>query len=51
MILELMQQKVRDWVLGNPSRGARELERLAGRPVGVSHSPQRITDELIRVAG
>ena len=51
MTQDLLERTVRDWVLGNPRRGARDLTRLAGRPASPSRSPEDIAEALIELAG
>ena len=49
---ELIERTVRDWVISNPARGARELGRLAG--IGQLHAAQsaeEIAEALIQLAG
>ena len=49
---ELIERTVRDWVMGNPARGARELERLANvRLFQRADSAEEIADALIQLAG
>ena len=51
MTRELMETTVRDWVMGNPARGARELDRLAGdSPFYAAQSAEEVADALIRLA-
>ena len=52
MTQQLLERTVREWVSGNPNRGAETLGRLAGRDV--LHSAQsaaEVADALIRLAG
>jgi hypothetical protein len=49
---ELIESTVRDWVMGNPARGARELDRLTNS--GAFHeaqSAEEIAEALIQIAG
>ena len=49
---ELIERTVRDWVMGNPARGARELERLANvRLFQRADSAEEIADALIQLTG
>ena len=49
---ELIERTVRDWVMGNPARGARELERLANvRLFQRADSAEEVADALIQLAG
>jgi DNA-binding TFAR19-related protein (PDSD5 family) len=49
---ELIESTVRDWVMGNPARGARELERLANvRLFRQADSAEEIANALIQLAG
>jgi hypothetical protein len=48
----LIERTVREWVSGNPARGAETLNRLAG--TGLFHagqSAEEVADALIRLAG
>ena len=52
MTQELMESTIRDWVLSNPARGERNLNRLApstGR--WDSRSPDTVAEALILLAG
>jgi hypothetical protein len=51
--LELLERTVRDWVVANPERGARTLDRLAGRTIfdAANRSTEEITAALIHLAG
>ena len=52
MTNDLIERTVRDWVLGNPNQGARELYRLApGAAAEQSRTPEDIADALIVLAG
>ena len=52
MTQELIETTVRDWVLGNPARGARNLERLAKvNRVQRARSADEIAEQLIQLAG
>lgn len=50
MTHELVERTVRDWVLGNPERGARDLRRLAGESL-IARDPNEIANALIELAG
>jgi hypothetical protein len=51
MTHELLERTVRDWVMGNPDRGARELDRLAGHsPFHAAQSAEEVADALIQIA-
>ena len=51
MTQELLERTVRDWVMGDPARGARELDRLSDRsPFPAAQSPEEVADALIRIA-
>ena len=51
MTQELLENTVRDWVLSNPGRGARDLGRLApSSKTEQLRSPQDVADALIAVA-
>ncbi|HVH37723.1 MAG TPA: hypothetical protein VM757_03955 [Sphingomicrobium sp.] len=52
MTQQLIERTVREWVSGNPGRGADTLGRLAGP--AILHSAQtaeEVADALIRLAG
>lgn len=52
MTHELIERTTREWVLGNPQRGARELQRLASRSLAsAGRSADEIADALIELAG
>ena len=52
MTQELMECTIRDWVLSNPSRGARDLGRLApSSKADQARSPEEVADALIILAG
>ncbi|MEO8176066.1 MAG: hypothetical protein ABI626_05340 [Sphingomicrobium sp.] len=52
MTQELIENTVREWVMGNPARGARELARLATASRAQStRSADEIAEALIRLAG
>ena len=52
MTQELLESTVRDWVMGNPARGARELDRLANqRRFHAGQSAEEVADALIQLAG
>jgi len=53
MTRELFEDTVRDWVGANPRRGARTLDRLAGRTIfdAANRSTEEITEALIHLAG
>ena len=49
---ELIERTVRDWVMGNPARGARELERRTNlRLINRAGTAEEIADALIQLAG
>ena len=49
---ELIERTVREWVLGNPRRGSRELERLAAPAMlHPAQSAEEIAEALIQIAG
>jgi hypothetical protein len=49
---ELIERTVREWVMGNPARGARELDRLANAsPFRAEQSAEEIAEALIQLAG
>ena len=51
MTQELLERTVRDWVMGDPARGARELDRLSDRnPFHAAQSAEEVADALIRIA-
>jgi hypothetical protein len=50
MTQELLERTVRDWVMGDPARGARELDRLADSPFHAAQSAEEVADALIRIA-
>ena len=52
MTQQLMERTVREWVTGNPSKGAETLGRLAGASVfHAGQSAEEVADALIRLAG
>jgi hypothetical protein len=52
MTQELIERTVRDWVMDNPARGARELRRLAnGSPFHAAQSAREVAEALIQLAG
>ena len=53
MTRELLESTVRAWVDANPKRGARTLDRLAGRTIfdAANRTTEEITDALIHLAG
>ena len=52
MTQQLMERTVREWVSGNPNRGAATLSRLAGPSVfHAGQSAEEVADALIRLAG
>ena len=52
MTQQLIERTVREWVSGNPSRGADALSRLAGSSVfHAGQSAEEVADALIRLAG
>jgi hypothetical protein len=52
MTHQLIERTVREWVSANPKRGARTLDRLAGRTVfqAANKTTDEITDALIQLA-
>jgi hypothetical protein len=49
---DFIERTVRDWVLGNPNLGARDLDRLApGAAALEARTPEDIADALIVLAG
>ncbi len=52
MTQALLERTVREWVEVNPTRGARELDRLAPRSMfNAGQSVEEIADALIKLAG
>ena len=52
MTQQLIERTVREWVCGNPDRGAETLSRLAGPTVlHAAQSAEEVADALIRLAG
>ncbi|HEX6217860.1 MAG TPA: hypothetical protein VFZ35_01130 [Sphingomicrobium sp.] len=52
MTQHLLERTVREWVSGNPVRGAEALSRLAGpSPFNAGQSAEEVADALIRLAG
>ena len=53
MTRDLLETTVRDWVGADPKRGARTLDRLAGRTIfdAANRSTEEITEALIHLAG
>ena len=52
MTQQLIERTVREWVSGNPNRGASTLSRLAGPAMLHSaQSAEEVADALIRLAG
>jgi hypothetical protein len=51
MTYELIERTVRDWALGNPALGARDLARLTGQPPRQRRSPNQVADDLVELAG
>ena len=48
----LLERTVREWVRGNPARGALALSRLAGPgPFQAGQSAEEVADALIKLAG
>jgi len=48
----LIERTVREWVSGNPARGAETLSRLAGPSLfHAGQSTEEVADALIRLAG
>ena len=48
----LLERTVREWVQGNPDRGAETLKRLAGpTPFHAGQSAKDVADALIILAG
>ncbi len=51
MTQDLLERTVREWVLSNPERGARDLSRLTGPASLHAHrSAEEVADQLIRLA-
>ena len=51
MTQELLERTVRDWVMGDPARGARELNRLSdASPFHAAQSAEEVADALIQIA-
>ena len=50
MTQELLERTVRDWVMGDPARGARELGRHSDSPFHAGQSAEEVADALIRIA-
>ena len=51
MTQELMECTIRDWVLSNPKRGARDLRRIMpSSQVAGERSPEEVADALIAAA-
>jgi len=50
MTQELLERTVRDWVMGDPARGARELDRLTDSPFHAAQSAEEVADALIQIA-
>jgi hypothetical protein len=50
MTQELLERTVRDWVMGDPARGARELDRLSASPFHAAQTAEEVADALIRIA-
>ncbi|WP_310469257.1 hypothetical protein [Sphingomonas sp.] len=48
---ELIERTVRDWVMGDPARGARALEQRSASPFHAGQSAEQIADALILLAG
>ena len=49
---EWIERTVRDWVMGNPARGARELDRLSNSSgFREAQSAEEIDEALIQLAG
>jgi len=52
MTQQLLERTVREWVSGNPHRGAETLSRLAGPSLlQAGQSAEEVADALIRLAG
>ena len=52
MTQQLIERTVREWVSGNPNRGAETLCRLAGPSVfRAGQTAEEVADALIRLAG
>ena len=52
MTQQLIERTVREWVTGNPGRGAETLSRLSGaRMFHAGQSADEVADALIRLAG
>jgi hypothetical protein len=51
MTQELMECTIRDWVLNNPGRGARDLDRLVpSHKTDKARSPDEVAEALIAIA-
>ncbi|HEX6661320.1 MAG TPA: hypothetical protein VF067_05580 [Sphingomicrobium sp.] len=53
MTHQLIERTVREWVSANPRRGARTLDRLAGRTIfdAANRTTDEIADALVQLAG
>ena len=52
MTQQILERTVREWVQGNPARGARSLSRLdATAALSPGQSVEEIIDALVRFAG
>lgn len=53
MTQELLERTVHEWVGANPHRGARTLDRLAGRNLfqAADKTTEQVTEALIQLAG
>jgi hypothetical protein len=53
MTQELLERTVHDWVRADPERGARTLDRLAGRNLfqAADKTTEEVTEALIQIAG
>jgi hypothetical protein len=53
MTQELLERTVSDWVRANPDRGARTLDRLAGKNLfnAANRSTEEVTEALVQLAG
>ena len=53
MTQELLERTVHEWVRANPDRGAKTLDRLAGRSLfqAAGKSTEEVTEALIQLAG
>lgn len=53
MTQELLERTVHEWVGADPDRGARTLDRLAGRSLfhAAGKSTEEVTEALIQLAG